>query len=273
VEQYNGPKDPNSNIFPLTDDVNDIATTNASADLDNDGIPEIVAVDEDGNVTVYENTGDNSYTSVWQNDTSNIVGNTPYMQSVCVCDLDDNGRREIVTGDDMGNVLIFEWNGISGSDNYILVAQHDFGYSKVYDLCCADIDGDGEQELGIAYDSSAYLYNFSSGWAWPWNQEFSDNVGSTVYSVLCGCDLNNNGSKEFIFGYDSYDKVSIYESTAPDTYVLRFDKQVGSQNGYPWAMDCCDMDGNGYQELFIGDDMGQLIVLTNNASAPEISVL
>ncbi|RLG46006.1 MAG: hypothetical protein DRN90_07200, partial [Thermoproteota archaeon] len=260
-EVWNNTMDPNSNIFPLTDDVNDIATTNASADLDSDGIPEIVAVDEDGNVTVYENTGDNSYTSVWQNDTSNIVGDWPYMLSVCVCDLDDNGRREIVTGDDIGNVLIFEWDGTS--NNYTLVAQHDFGSGKIEDLCCDDMDGDGEQELGIAFSSSAYIYNVSSGWAWPWNQEFGYNVGSQVFSLLCGCDLDNNGSEEFIFGAYN-DNIFIYESTGPNTYTQRWNKQLSSW-AYPYAMACCNMDqdANGYQELYVGDSYGQLFVITN----------
>ena len=244
--------DPSSTIG---NDVLDIAT----ADLDQDGHQEIIVGDQDGNVSVYENTGNDAYTEVWH---AKPAGTTDDILAVTVCDLNGNNRDEIICGGEAETVYVYEWDGVVGSDNYTLVSSLNVG-DDINDLCCSDMDGDGEQELGIGCaDNHAYIYNVSG--AWTWNLEFdSGALAYDVYSVLCGCDLNDNGQKEFIAAVYNYDEITIYESTASDTYVQRWQQKVSSSDARPYSMVCCDMDGNGYQELYIGDSNGQLIVVTN----------
>jgi len=249
IDVWSNTNDPTSK---LTNDVLDIC----SADLDEDGKEEIIVGDMDGYVTVFENAGNNKYVQVWQAQPESGKN----MDAVAVCDMNNDGRGEIICGGENDTVYVYEWTG--KPDEYSLVSVYDVG-ADINDLCCSDIDEDDEQELGIAAGDHAYLYNVSTT-GWTWNKEFdSGDVGYDVYSALCCCDLNNNSHKEFIFGEWDYDTIHIYESTGPNTYILKWEEKVGSSDGKALTMTCCDINKDGYQELFIGDEDGQLIVVNN----------
>ena len=267
------------------------------SDLDQDGLKEIIITDyktvdanHHGRIIVFEVTGDNTLQQVWEYD---LPSNEYWtnIRTVAIGDLDGNGRQEIIAGvtGNPGDTLsahvgvwVFEWDGVSGSNNYQLVAQitdfatyRDSTGSVIYpdrfrceDIAVGDFDNDGKDEVlwvnnaSTAFDN-AYIFSidgeFSTG--------FYSTVVETVFrrtdlgyggSTVAGygpVDLDNDGNPEGIIAIWNNVGVQIFESDAPDHYELKFHEEgLDPEDRYPYAkaVGVYDLNGDGLKELVIG---------------------
>ncbi|MGC9059837.1 MAG: FG-GAP-like repeat-containing protein [Thermoplasmata archaeon] len=114
------------------------------ADVNNDGITDVVYGTENGNIGV-----------VWFNFSFGFqqknysVGNP--VRSLCLSDFDNDGYVDIVSGCDNGSLYLFEnmRNG-SFSENYLL----NYG-NKIWDVCVLDYDLDGDGDVAICGESGS----------------------------------------------------------------------------------------------------------------------
>ena len=251
---------------------NNSRTVIGGMDMDNDGAKEVIATDYAGNrVVVFE------YNATATPPAFDVVWSAPITTShyyssprtVAVGDLDDDGRHEIVfpvANDDAEGYHIYEWDGITGSDNYGTT------FSAVcqveVDTCCAgdgagtasygssfrgrhdritifDLDGDGRDELCIgirdgapkgtiivSLDSTSNLVSGSEGGFEIWNTEFFVNRsdyggGSPLHNLPA--DLDGDGHYELV--QHTWNAFHFYNltSTGADAYSA---PAVGNPSGW-----------------------------------------
>ena len=143
--------------------INSIRGSAVGNDIDGDGKKEIAVTNYlyNGFVHVFEVSGTDSLKLVWTSPYySPGGGSTP--RFVMFGDLDKDGKGEVIYQLNNQGILIFEWDGVVGSDNYgtsysakigtptLLNAT---GNVEYFDI--SDVDNDGQPELLVAYNASS----------------------------------------------------------------------------------------------------------------------
>ncbi len=134
-----------------------------ATDVDGDNRSEIAVTSYGGagGVAVFEAIGNDSIRMVWSSPrvASGGGGSTP--RYVLFGDLDNDGKGEIIYQSNSNGIMIFEWDGVVGSDNYGTTPSQIIGppfITNVTGNCeymeVGDVDGDSQQELLVAYNSS-----------------------------------------------------------------------------------------------------------------------
>ena len=116
------------------------------ADVDADGTPEIFARDDGTNaISVYEAARDNDYQIVATLE-SPIWGNNGISANFVTGDFDGDGRREILAGDNDGNIFVHE---ATGNNQYrqTWISTLPEGTPQLF--AAGDLDGDGNPEFAI----------------------------------------------------------------------------------------------------------------------------
>jgi hypothetical protein len=261
-----------------------------SPDIDGDGKAEIAVTNYTGNgrVHIFEVVGNDSIRLVWTSPRLATGGNsTPRV--VVFGDLDNDGRGEVIYQVSGIGILIFEWDGVVGSDNYGTTPSQIIGTppiagvsstSFVEYLEVTDIDGDGQNELLVAYNAAAAAddryYVISADGNWDTNDPFFSSFtleyegsrtllsakygldGGTPYSMI-SANLDGTGNKEILLHNFHWKNVVPMRVPAKDTYVLA-DTANGKQNVFLSGAGvdyvsllgglACDIDDDGREEVY-----------------------
>lgn len=197
-------------------------------DFDDDGRTEILLGDSDGDIYIYENTGDNQYRATWQDE-------LPLLDSISFLaagDFDGDGVEEFIAGChsdpnvntehtyDSRHWAFFVYDQFGDNDYRKVAERRIFGYESVRDFLSSvstgDIDNDGDDEIFISAYPDFYVMDFR-------NSEYK-----VIYhhepmqmSAAVVTDANLDGAMELWLGdgqtTTAYE--SIGESTAPATPV------------------------------------------------------
>ncbi len=152
------------------------------------------------------------------------------------------------------------------------------GVSKIEYLDVADVDGDGQMELMFANNSDGseydryYVFSIDGDYStddpgfavanreamyYKSKGEYAAYGGGTPYAVVAA-DLDGNGQKEMVFHNWNYGHFTVVRGTAPDTYELA-DTTGGKNYVYSNYPDDCvslgggtpfDVDGDGREEVY-----------------------
>jgi len=132
------------------------ATGFAVADFDGDARKEFVATHPTGKVYVAENSGDNVYTTTWQDSTPYV--NFNYQGSG---DIDADGTTEFFAGAVMSNgswTLMYEADGNNTYSPKFLFHLLSGGIFASPIYTAVDADGDGKLELAVRVGSDLYIF-------------------------------------------------------------------------------------------------------------------
>ena len=162
-------------------------------DTDSDGLLEVLSGTR-GRLFLLESVTQNGYPE-------KIIWETPFLSSGQIVDLDNDGRKEIIGGDNFNdNIRIFE---NSGNDSYeeILVIKNETEGSNVFgeQFAVGDFDGNGISELMVG-DSEGELFIYESVGdnllveTWRTKLNIKD-----AHQVAVG-DLTGDGIPEFVVG-------------------------------------------------------------------------
>lgn len=235
------------------------------ADLDNDGIPEVI-----GDVGVVN--GEDGST------VATLSGITNSWRTPVAADLDQDGNQEIILGNKVFSATgTTVWsNSGSGSGNFSAVVDVDgdpeaevffvsggtaylheddgtlirsfavTGGSIPGPPCAADFDGDGEVELAVP--NSTQLSVFDVNGTSLWSSRMQDNSG------LAGCsgyDVNGDGAYEVLFA----DEVAfrIYDGSTGTILYENMNHASGTVWEYPVI---ADVDNDGSAEIVVADNGG-----------------
>ncbi len=286
--KYNYPLLPGSAQDSILNGLKSIRGCAFGNDVDGDGRKELAVTNynNQGHVHIFEAVGNDSMRLVWTSPRTATGGGGSTPRYVLFADLDNDGRQEIIYTLSNVGVLIFEWDGVVGSDNYgtspsqIIGAPFLSGVSgnaEYFEV--ADYDGDNQPELAIAYNSSPnendryYIISAVGDWSTndpgfsSFNVEYEGIrtnltkwglAGGTPYAMI-GANFDGTGSKELLLHNWNIKNVVPLRVTGPNTYVLS-DTTNNKQNYQLSAPEdnvalfggiAYDIDGDGRDEVYL----------------------
>jgi len=269
-----------------------IRGVNYAANPFGDGTPAIVATNyyDKGHVNVFIPIGDDSLQLVWTSPTVSAFGGGSTPRYAIFGDLDNDGRVEVIYQSSGNGIFIYEWDGVKGSYNFgtkpsqvidknTAPGMKNLGGNVEY-MESEDVDGDGQNELLVAYNSSPsptndVYYIISAVGTWSTNNPGFSSFkieyegirgelgkwglsGGTPYAMIAA-DFLGNKKKEILITNWNHKNVTILTPTAPNTYKLA-DTTNGKQNYKLGGIYddvalfggmAFDVDGDGRQEVYL----------------------
>lgn len=258
-----------------------------ATDVDGDGKSEIAVTNYNsgGRVHVFEAVGNDSIALVW---TSPSLGrNSAYAtpRTVLFGDLDNDGRKEVICDVSGVGIVIFEWDGVMGSDNYgsapsfVIGPPYLNGGAYVEYMEVADVDGDNENEILVAWraqnatDQRYAIMSVAGDWSTNDPGFTSVNVeyvgsrndlgtyglggGSPV--AMFAANFDGVGNKEILIHNWNIKNVVPMTVPAANTYLLA-DTTHGKQNAKLGGETddvallgglVCDIDNDGREEVYL----------------------
>ncbi|MBI5474157.1 MAG: VCBS repeat-containing protein [Ignavibacteriae bacterium] len=282
---------PATSLDSLLNELKSIRGCAFATDVDGDNRSEIAVTSYGGagGVAVFEAIGNDSIRMVWNSPrvASGGGGSTP--RFVLFGDLDNDNKKEVIYQSNSNGIMIFEWDGVTGSDNYGTAPSQIIGtpfITNVTGNCeymeVGDVDGDGQQELLVAYNSSTndgdkyYVISGVGDWTTgdpgfsSFNVDYTigrTQAGASAYSLggspvaIIAANFDGTGNKEIlIHNWNLKNIVAPIRVTGANTFVMP-DTLTGKQNlllGTTAYDDVAlfggmayDIDGDGREEVYL----------------------
>jgi hypothetical protein len=243
-----------------------IASSPAIADLDDDGIPEIVVgygstydPSHQGGVSAFRRDG----TLMWSvataafNDGSNNWTHAPVYGTPAVGDVDGDGKMEVVFGSFDHHVYLVDGaTGAAKTGWPVDVGDTVYSSAALY-----DIDGDGLPDIIIGTDD--YLVNGGALRVLRYDGTsvagFPQYINQTINSTPVVADIDGDGKPEIIVGTGHFYGPPTYNPTH-QVYAWHCDGTAVA--GWPVAVDgqvgttpaVADLNGDGHLEVIVTDD-------------------
>jgi hypothetical protein len=299
--KYNYPLVPGSAQDSVLNGLKSIRGCAFAQDVDGDGRSEIAVTNynNNGRVHVFETVGNDSIRLIWTSPqvTAGGGGSTP--RSVLFTDLDNDGKREVTFQSNANGIYIFEWDGVTGSDNYGTMPSQLIGSSfllnatgNIEDLHAADVDGDGEQELLVAYNASSnatdayYVISGVGDWTTndpgfsSFNIEYTGvrtviparyGIGGGSPYTMIPANFDGTGNPEILIHNWNLKNVVPMRVTAANTYVLS-DTSTNQEHLFLGGTDdyvalfggiAADIDADGRDEVYLPTYAGSIVSTLN----------
>ncbi|MBD3189058.1 MAG: hypothetical protein GF308_00355 [Candidatus Heimdallarchaeota archaeon] len=254
-------------------------------DVDNDGEQEILCGDQNGKIIIlkYDSANDNFFHDLYSPLTPPQIGTSvPYrIHALEVEDMDQDGKNELLiqsqtTADDdssLTQLQVLEKDDISSS-GYVDNPEDDLpGSSSVttedhfgHTIVVEDVDSDGIKETVTAGKNYLRIFEYDSFSEPQKIREFNINSSQNDLITMGGgaviADPDNDGDNELIFGCSNG---SLMVITVPsyeyDNYITEWKGDVGSSPGKREAIVVMDVDKDSKNEIIVGDNFGQILVL------------
>jgi subtilisin family serine protease len=194
------------------------------ADLDGDGVAEILAIDQAyrGTIVIVRHLGNDSYevADSLPNPSSGLDGVS--LGSVVAADFDGDGAAEIVVGDHDGD--LYAYTGTPGA--FSLLWQGTSSLVTIGGLAAGDYDGDGLPEVAVASSTDPSAYNTEHELdARRWTVEVLDldagEFATAAQVVVAGWADEGNAVGSADLDEDGRDEILL--SANPNLYVLSMD--------------------------------------------------
>ncbi|MDR2955096.1 MAG: VCBS repeat-containing protein [Prevotella sp.] len=237
------------------------------ADLNGDGIPEVVVHDKVYNARTFELLADGAF---YYNGTPNSFGNAyhTYLASMPVlADVDNDGVPEYIGGDYVYKINITNPNGTSGNSYTLWKQCSKTGHSEVTDgaVAVADMDNDGFLDVIVivpyknlatipANTGALYVYNPRTG------EVMHDNIVSGFQggSQPFVGDIDNDGYPEICFTASL--KMFAYDYNPTTRTLTKKWEQVTTDGSAATTMCMFDFNQDGFVELVYRDETDLRII-------------
>jgi hypothetical protein len=232
-----------------------------TADVNGDGLPDLISANSDGTLTVLTNNGSGSFVL----SATYTVGNDA--QAVIAADVNNDGKLDLICANPNGDTLTVLTN--DGSGNFVAASTNNVG-SSPYSVTAADVNGDGKMDLisanfGIGTGNTLTVLTNKGGGVFVLMS--SPVVGSGVISVTTA-DVNGDGKPDLICANKNSGTLTVLTNNGIGGFVVASSPVVG---GGPIAVIAADVNGDGKPDLICANSgmfgLGNsLTVLTNNGS-------
>ncbi|MDR1723112.1 MAG: FG-GAP-like repeat-containing protein, partial [Tannerella sp.] len=246
------------------------------ADIDNDGIQEIVAGNTVYKISSIDRSVSNNPVTVLARITTLAGGITAPDGFTAVADVDLDGDLDvIVTGGHPTSSypLFYVWDGATGTQIGNTITFSSVVSRRISRPFAGDINADGRPDIAFTYTNriAAYSYNSSSNiFDQIWQKTTSDNSGATTMSMF---DFNMDGEVELV--YRDMTQLRIINKNGNDT--MAFACGSATHTEYPIVV---DLDRDGHADILVSGQIsgysGTRLVrygsVTEGAWAPARSV-
>lgn len=238
-----------------------------SGDLNNDGIPEIIASgNENGSEILFSNNGNYGTVQI-----------TPaiYSQNTNLVDLNNDGYLDLFVCNDVGENQTFINDGEGKMVKEIIIdfkTSEEDDMSGNYSSIFTDIDNDGDLDLYIGKCrggvsdptdrrriNTLYLNN-NDGTYTESAEEYGLANGSQTWSVDAG-DVDNDGDIDILIA--NHDREHDLMLNDGNGHFMRFDGLPPESKSFAYQSFFADFDNNGWLDIFITEPSKSYILYNN----------
>ncbi|RMF06835.1 MAG: T9SS C-terminal target domain-containing protein [Candidatus Neomarinimicrobiota bacterium] len=249
-------------------------------DLEGDGDADLLLGSDGSGLQFYRNTGSDT-APVWSGDAAVVagLGAEAYFIAPTLADLNGDGLPDLVYGQYAGPLQYYRNTGTATTPQWTYDASL---FGGVIDVGGAsnpylvDFDDDGDLDLFTGQNLGDILYfrNVGSPLAPAWEEHSApfQTLGHSIYSSVTVADLNHDGHLDLLCGDVGG---SLYYYRGSDTgWQPQASLFAGLDLGYWLIPRFIDMDRDGDQDVVVGNDAGELVLLENQGSptAPAFAV-
>ena len=214
-------------------------------------------------------------------DTGNIQTGSADFASRGICDINGDGKPDLVLVSNDGTLSVYLNISSTGSISYATRVVFPTGTTGVAQdkIAIGDIDGDGKPDVVFTDPDSEYIWvmrNTSS----ISTVSFDAPVGFAGYPdygahplAIAIADLDGDGKPEVVITtvLGSYNAVNVFRNTSSPGNINpgSFAAPISYENdaNYPWQLAISDIDGDGKPEILVGDEGANSISVFHNTSS------
>jgi hypothetical protein len=240
--------------------INGVMMRMAVADLNGDGIADLVTTDQRG-VNVFLGNPDDTFRLA----SSPRTGN--YASSIAIADFNGDGvpdlavgQGDIIDGYGQRRVMVLMGNG-DGTFQAPVEYQVGSGGETPVDVVAADFNGDGRPDLAVldAWGGKVILMMNRGDGTFTIGPSLRITGGLESTSLIVG-DFNNDGIPDLAAAGDN--GVGILLGNGDCTFQAPLNYAA---TGLPWDLVAGDFNGDGFTDLAVAGDHGGIAVLLNAA--------
>ncbi|MBI5471182.1 MAG: T9SS type A sorting domain-containing protein [Ignavibacteriae bacterium] len=246
----------------------------AFVDIDADGDDDMFVGSLNGELAFFRNIGASTSPSFSLVDSAYLRFTTGFYFSPTFVDVDNDGDKDLFAGVDNGRMRFFRNIGLPQSPQF---AQQPYVTDSIDVLnnsvpAFADIDNDGDKDLFVGGKNGAIRFYRNDGSASnllltlvsPTYAGIS--IGQDTYITPVFTDYDADGDFDLFFGADD-GRVELYENIGSQSsaqFVRRTDRFGNTSPTQQTSPTFVDVDGDGDQDLFVGNRKGGMQFYRNN---------
>ena len=248
------------------------------ADLNNDGLKDILFTANQKPNKLYVNTGDLKFIDV--TDSSNINQNKRWSSGVTFADVNADGWLDIYISqggpyekEKRSNILLINNKDLTFSDETIKYGLDDMGIST--QSAFFDFDKDGDLDCIVMNENDYYGYDPLSFFKKFENKTLLEQNSSHLYEQidgkfvnitekagllsptfglgLCVSDINNDGWLDIYIANDYYVKDGMYINNKDGTFSNKIKESTKQISFYGMGVDIEDINGDNLSDIFVLD--------------------
>lgn len=220
-----------------------------AGDVDGDGKAEVVALSASWDLYLFKGDGK----QLWRNQSMSPGNDSipPAANQMLVCDLDGDGRMEIIVLSPGPTAAVHVFKG-DGSQFW----QQPLGTAAEAKLAAADVNGDGQAEVVVAMEQQVTLLDAAGHRLAEYHPGISGQHLGKATGALAYADLNGDGQGEIIVGTETGLQVfgAARQVERQELWRSSFLRTVT-------ALGMADLDGDGPSEVLAGSEEGQIYAL------------
>ena len=248
------------------------------ADLNNDGLKDILFTANQKPNKLYVNTGDLKFNDV--TDSSNINQNKGWSSGVTFADINADGWLDIYISqggpyekEKRSNILLINNKNLTFSDETIKYGLNDMGIST--QSAFFDFDKDGDLDCIVMNENDYYGYDPLTFFKKFENKTLLEQNSSHLYEQidgkfvnitekagllsptfglgLCVSDINNDGWLDIYIANDYYVKDGMYINNQDGTFTNKIKESTKQISFYGMGVDIEDINGDNLSDIFVLD--------------------
>ena len=209
-----------------------------TGDFNNDGILDIAAMNQGGDVELYLGNGDGTF----QTPLDDVIGGLPV--AIVMGDFNRDGILDFVTIDYFANTALVSLG--KGDGTFQAPASYQVG-SGPYSIATADFNGDGFLDLAVVNDNvNTVSVLLGRGDGTFRSQQFYS-TGNEVEFVITG-DLNHDGKLDMVVANYADSTVGVFLGNGDGTFQTQVTYSVGGNDS---GIAIADLNGDGVPDLAV----------------------
>jgi len=207
-----------------------------AGDFNNDGIIDLVAMNQDGTIQLFPGNGDGTF----QNSITNNVGGTPV--AIAMGDFNRDGILDYVTVDYFANSASISLG--NGDGTFQPAVPYQIG-SGPYSVATADFNNDGYLDLAAVNDNVNSVSVLLGNGDGTFQSQKVYETGNQVEFVTTG-DLNGDGKQDMIVANYADKSVGVFLGNGDGTFKAQVTYTVGGPDS---GLAIADLNGDGIPDI------------------------